>query len=239
MSNNLKLILGFIYLLCLGVLLIFLFSNLDIKDLSDYSYIKKNSEELLNLKKNNLILFMFVFFIFSILWIFLLGFAGPVAILSGFVFGKWLGTIISVTAFAVGSTFLYVFANYYFRNVVIEYLEKKIDKYKNLFKKNELIYFMIFRFAGGGGLPFGIQNILPVVFDIKVKNYFNATILGLFPSVFIINSLGSGLEKLIEENDSLSYKSIIFNPDIYWPIFGFLFILVTSFFIRRKFFKKK
>ena len=40
------------------------------------------------------------------------------------------------------------------------------------FNKNELVYFMIFRFAGGGGIPFGIQNVLPIVFDLKVKNYF-------------------------------------------------------------------
>merc|ERR1712093_443557 len=152
--------------------------------------------------------------------------------MSGFIFGKWLGTIISVLSFALGSTLLYLFANYYFRNLIIDYLEKKIEKYKSLFKKNELIYFMIFRFAGGGGLPFGIQNILPVVFDMNVKNYFYATLFGLFPSVFIINSLGSGLEKLIEENDSLSFSNIIFNPDIYLPIFGFLIILIISFFTR-------
>ena len=238
MNINLKLILGLIYIVCLGVLLVFLFGNLDFKDLSDYSFIKKNSEELISLKNNNLILIIFIFFIFSILWIFLLGFAGPVAIMSGFIFGKWLGTIISVLSFALGSTLLYLFANYYFRNLIIDYLEKKIEKYKSLFKKNELIYFMIFRFAGGGGLPFGIQNVLPVVFDMNVKNYFYATLFGLFPSVFIINSLGSGLEKLIEENDSLSFSNIIFNPDIYLPIFGFLIILIISFFTRKKFFKK-
>ena len=238
MNINLKLILGFIYIVCLGILLVLLFSNLDLKDLTDYTYIKSNSEELLNLKKNYLILFIFIFFIFSILWIFLLGFAGPVALLSGYIFGKWFGTVISVTSFAIGSTLLYIFANYYFRNLIIDYLEKKIEKYKSLFKKNELIYFMIFRFAGGGGIPFGIQNVLPVVFDIKVKNYFYATFFGLFPNVFIINSLGSGLEKLIEMNDTLTYSKIIFNPEIYWPIIGFLFLLFVSFLVRKKFFKK-
>tara|TARA_B100000427_G_scaffold110193_1_gene91357 strand:- start:65 stop:781 length:717 start_codon:yes stop_codon:yes gene_type:complete len=238
MNINLKLILGLIYILCLGVLLVFLFSNLDFKDLSDYTYIKTNSEKLLNFKNNNLILFIFIFFIFSILWIFLLGFAGPIAILSGFIFGKWLGTMIAITSFAVGSTLLYIFANYYFRSLIINYLEKKIEKYKSLFNKNELVYFMIFRFAGGGGIPFGIQNVLPVVFDMKVKNYFYSTLFGLFPSVFVINSLGSGLEKLIEENDNLSYTSIILNSEIYWPIIGFSVLLIISFLIRKKIFKK-
>ena len=30
-----------------------------------------------------------------------------------------------------------------------------------------LIIFLFFRLAGGFGIPFGIQNILPVIFNIK------------------------------------------------------------------------
>ena len=237
MNINLKLILASIYILCLGVLLVFVFNYLDFKDLTDYHYIKKNSEALLIFRDENLFMFISIFLIFSILWIFLLGFGGPIAILSGFIFGQWLGTLMSVVSLTVGSTLLYFFAQYYFRDLIISHLENKIKKYKNLFKKNELFYFMIFRFMGGGGIPFGIQNVLPVVFDMKIKNYFYATFFGLFPSIFIVNSLGSGFEKLIEKNESLSYLSIISNPGIYWPIAGFIFILVVSFFIKKKLFK--
>lgn len=238
MNINLKLILAFIYIFFLGTLLFFIFSYLDFKNLTDYHYIKENSESLINWRESNLFLFIFLFLVFSILWIFLLGFAGPIAILSGFIFGQWIGTIVSVISFSIGSTLLYVFARYYFRDLIISRLENKIEKYKNLFKKNEFIYFMIFRFAGGGGLPFGIQNILPVIFDMKIKNYFYATFIGLLPSVFIISSLGSGFEKLIAKNESLSYLNVIFNPEIYWPIIGFIAILIISFFIRKRLFKK-
>ena len=238
MNINLKLILAFIYIFFLGTLLFFIFNYLDFKNLTDYHYIKENSESLINWRENNLFLFIFLFLVFAILWIFLLGFAGPIAILSGFIFGQWIGTIVSVISFSIGSTLLYIFARYHFQDLIISHLENKIEKYKNLFKKNEFIYFMIFRFAGGGGIPFGIQNILPVIFDMKIKNYFYATFVGLFPSVFIISSLGSGFERLIAENESLSYLNIIFNPEIYWPIIGFIAILIISFFIRKRLFKK-
>ena len=184
MNNNLKLILASIYIFCLGVLLVFVFNYLDFKDLTDYHYIKKIVKNYYLLGTRIYIMFISVFLIFSILWIFLLGFGGPIAILSGFIFGQWLGTLLSVVSLTVGSTLLYIFAQYYFRDLIISHLENKIKKYKNLFKKNELFYFMIFRFMGGGGLPFGIQNVLPVVFDMKIKNYFYATFFGLFPSIF-------------------------------------------------------
>ena len=238
MNINLKLILASIYIFCLGVLLVFVFSYLDLKDLTDYHYIKDNSHALLNLRDKNLYMFIFIFLIFSILWTFLLGFATPIAILSGFIFGQWLGTLMSVISLSAGSTLLYFLAQYYFRDSVINHLGNKIEKYKNLFKKNEFIYFMIFRFAGGAGIPFGIQNILPVIFDMKIKNYFYATFLGLFPSIFIISSLGSGFEKLIAKNESLSYLNVIFDPEIYWPIIGFIAILIVSFFIKKRLFKK-
>ena len=238
MNINLKLILAFIYIFCLGVLLVFVFSYLDLKDLTDYHYIKENSHALLNLRDKNLYMFIFIFLIFSILWTFLLGFATPIAILSGFIFGQWLGTLMSVISLSAGSTLLYFLAQYYFRDSVINHLGNKIEKYKDLFKKNEFFYFMVFRFVGGGGIPFVIQNVLPVVFDMKTRNYFYATFFGLFPSVFIVNSLGSGFEKLIGKNKSLDYLTVIFDPGIYWPIVGFIVILIISFFIRKKLFKK-
>ena len=238
MNINLKLILASSYIFCLGILFIFLFQYIDLKDLTDYYYIKKNSQELLIFKDENLYVFILIFLIFSILWTFLLGFAGPIAIFSGFVFGQWIGTLISVVAFSIGSTLLYLFAQYYFRNLVINHLASKIEKYKDLFKKNELFYFMTFRFVGGGGVPFAIQNVIPVIFDMKIKNYFYATFFGLFPSVFIVNSLGSGFEKLIKKNESLSYLNIIFDPGIYLPIAGFIVILIVSFLVREKLFKK-
>ena len=73
--------------------------------------------------------------------------------------------------------------------------------------KKIIIYFLLFRFFGGGGIPFGIQNILPVIFDMKIKNYLYSTFLGLIPSVFIINSLGEGMEKIIEKEASKLRRS--------------------------------
>tara|TARA_B100001057_G_C22173862_1_gene690498 strand:- start:263 stop:556 length:294 start_codon:yes stop_codon:yes gene_type:complete len=97
---------------------------------------------------------------------------------------------------------------------------------------------MIFRFAGGGGAPFPIQNLLPVFFDMKLKNYFFSTLIGLFPMVFILCAIGSGIEKIIENNIDPSFLSMIQNKEIFLPIVGFFVILIISFLLRKIYFKK-
>tara|TARA_B100001564_G_scaffold335070_1_gene324139 strand:+ start:409 stop:1125 length:717 start_codon:yes stop_codon:yes gene_type:complete len=236
MNTNLKLLLAAVYGICLFALLFIVFYYLDLKDLSDYGYIKERGEELKNIKSQSLYLLILIFFAFSTVWVLFLGFGSPIAILSGFVFGKWIGTLICVISFTLGASLLYSLANFYFRKFIIDYLSKKIEKYEILFKKNELLYFLIFRFSGGGGIPFGIQNILPIVFNMKLKNYIVSTLLGLVPSIFIINSLGEGINNIIQNNNSISLKNTIFNPEIYLPILGFFVILILSFYLKKKIF---
>ena len=97
---------------------------------------------------------------------------------------------------------------------------------------------MLFRFAGGVGLPFALQNVLPVLFDMKIKNYFYATLFGLVPTIFVLNSLGSGIENIVQKDINPSFFEIISDPNIYSPILGFLLILLLSYFIKKKLFKK-
>ena len=88
MNINYKVVFGSIYVLCLGIFLFFVFSYLDFKDLTNYSYIRDNTKELLDFKNNNYFLLVLLFSIFSIIWIIFLGFGSPLAIVSGFVFGN-------------------------------------------------------------------------------------------------------------------------------------------------------
>ncbi len=237
MNKIIKLLIAIVYLICLVLILYAFFTLIDVTQITNYSYIREKSQILINYRDNNLIIFTLLFFLFCVFWILLLGFATPVAIMSGFIFGSFAGTIISVLGFTIGCTSMYILAKIYFRELIIKHLESKIIKFKNLFNKNEFLYFMIFRFAGGGGIPFAIQNVLPVIFDMKVKNYFYASLTGLVPSIFIINTLGSGIEKIIELNEKPSMTEIILNPEIYLPLLGFLLILIISYFLKKKFFK--
>ncbi len=238
MSKNIKITVGFIYTLCLGLILYGFFNFVDITQLNNYSYIRDKTQFLMLIKDQNQFWFTVLFFLFCIVWILLLGFATPISLTAGFLFGKLYGTLISVFGFTIGCTLLYFLANQYFKNLIIEKLSNKISKFKEIFNKNEFLYFMIFRFAGGGGIPFAIQNLLPVIFNMKLKNYFFSTLIGLFPMVFILCAIGSGIEKIIENNTDTSFLTMVQNKEILYPLLGFFIIIIISFLLRKTYFKK-
>ena len=97
---------------------------------------------------------------------------------------------------------------------------------------------MCFRFIGGGGTPFPIQNVLPVLFNMSAKNYIIATLLGIIPTTFVTVALGSGIEKIIDQNKELSFFPVIQSPEIYLPIIGFFIILIITFLIKKLYFKE-
>ena len=235
-SLNFKFILGIIYLVIFSIGMYFLFSVIDIKDLTNYEFIKANKEIIFKYKIENFLFLTIIFFIFSILWILFLGPVFLLLVLSGFVFGKWWGTLIVVTSIAIGATLLYMLANFFFQDVIKQKLVPKFDKLKEFFIKNDILYFMIFRFLGG--TPFALQNVLPILFDMPVKNYFIATFVGCMPSMFISVALGSGIEEIIDQNEELSILTVLSSPEIYIPIIAFIIILFIAFVIRKFYFKQ-
>ncbi len=115
-------------------------------------------------------------------------------------------------------------------------LEKKFEKYIQLFKENEFYYFFIYRFVGGLGIPFFLQNLLPVLFRMKKTNYFFASFFGFVPSFFIINTIGAGLNKYIEQASNFSMIELILTPEIYFPIIMFVCLMILSILIKKKYF---
>ena len=166
----------------------------------------------------------------------LLGFGSPVFLVGGFVFGKWIGTILIVFGLSIGATLLYIFANYFFKDLIEKKFSSKFSNLTEKFKKNEFTFFLIYRFVGG--IPFFISNILPTLFNVKISNFFFGSVIGMTPQLFVGASLGAGLNKVIENNQELpSVFDIILTPDIYVPLIGMIILVIIGFIIRKKFYK--
>ena len=239
MSKNLKIFLGISYLLILFVFLYFIFGSIEVNRLDDFSYYKEVQSNLDAHISSNELINLIYFFIFGIVWVVLLGFGTPILIISGILFGQWLGTVISVLSLSFGALALYSIGNFFFRDLVKKILEKKFTKYISLFQKNEFFYFFIYRFIGGLGIPFFLQNLLPILFGMKKRNYFLSSCFGFIPSFFIMNTIGAGLNNYVMQASNFSMINLILSKEIYLPILMFVGLMVISLFIKKKFFNDR
>ena len=235
-EKKIKFFLGSTYALIILSFLWVFFDNFSLSEISSYEFIKNNNEYFNQLKNNNFFLISIAFFIFTIIWVLLLGFALPILLLSGFIFGKWFGSIYAILSLSIGATLLYNFANYFLRDLVEEKFSKKFSNLNKNFKKNEFIFFLIYRFVGG--IPFFVSNILPTIFNVKLKNFFFGSIIGMFPQIFVGVSLGSGLNEIIQKNvKAPSLIELLFSSEIYIPIVAFAILLIVGIIIKNIFYR--
>ena len=236
-TKKIKIFIALFYVSAVLLFLYFFFSKFTLQEITSYDFIKNNRDYFFELRQSNLFVLGLLFIIFTIIWVLAGGFGTPVVLFAGFVFGKWLGTLFVVIGLTIGATGLYVFANYFLKDIIKEKFLKKFQNLESKFKKSELNYMLVYRFVGG--IPFAISNVLPCIFNVKVFNFFISTLIGLIPQVFVWVSLGSGLERIIDQNEEApSAIKLISSPDIYIPIVAFVILVIVTIIIRKFFYKK-
>ena len=236
--KKIKIYIGLFYLIIVGIFLYYLFSKFSLQELSSYEFIKDNVEYFSQIKTKNIFLLSLFFLLFTILWVFpFLGFGSPVALLAGFILGKWVGSFVAVLGLSIGASFLYIFANFFLKDFV---REKFLNKFKDLevkFKRSEFIYLLIYRFIGG--IPWQLSCILPTLFNVKIINFFLATLIGIIPQVFLVVSIGSGLETIISQKlKPPGIMDVISSAEIYIPLGAFFILIISTIFLRKIFYKK-
>jgi uncharacterized membrane protein YdjX (TVP38/TMEM64 family) len=129
-----------------------------------------------------------------------------------------------------------VFGNYFLKDLI---REKFLNRFKSLetkFKKSEFTFLLVYRFIGG--IPWQLSCLIPTLFNVRVKNFFFATLIGIIPQIFLAVSIGSGLEKIIDQNSEIpSITDIIFSADIYVPILAFFGLILITIILRKLFYK--
>ena len=236
-TKKIKIFIGLSYLILISIFLFLFFSKFSLQEITSYNFIKENRSYFLELKNSNLFFISTIFLIFTILWVFpFLGFGSPIALIGGFIFGKWLGTILVVLGLSIGATFLYLFGNFFFKDLIREKFLKRYQSLEIKFKKSEFFYLLIYRFIGG--IPWQLSCLLPTIFNVKAINFFFATLIGIIPQIFIAVSIGSGLEKVIDQNSEVpGLSEIIFSPEVYVPILAFFILVLLTILLRKLFYK--
>ena len=114
-SKKIKLFIGLFYIFAVSLFLYFIFTKFSIQEITSYEFIKNNRNYFYELRQTNLILLGILFVLFSTVWVFAAGFGSPLALLAGFIFGKWFGLLFVLIGMTLGATLLYIFANFFFK----------------------------------------------------------------------------------------------------------------------------
>ena len=94
----------------------------------------------------------------------------------------------------------------------------------------------MYRFIGG--IPWVISCLLPTIFNVRIINFFFATLIGIIPQIFLAVSIGSGIEKFIDDNsEAPGFLELILSSEIYIPLIGFFILVVLSIIGRKIFYK--
>jgi len=235
-AKKIKLFIGLFYIFAVGIFLYFIFTNFSLEEITTYEFIKNNRNYFYELRQSNIFLLGIIFIFFSTVWVFAAGFGSPLALFAGFIFGKWFGLLFAVIGMTLGATMLYIFANFFLKEIIRNKFLNRFKKLEEKFRKSEFIYLLIFRFVGG--IPFQIQNVLPCIFDVKIFNFFWSTFFGIIPSLFLVISIGSGLEEIIDQNlEAPSILDLATSPSIYIPLIAFFALLGITIFFRKIFYK--
>jgi uncharacterized membrane protein YdjX (TVP38/TMEM64 family) len=233
--SKLKIILGLIYLLIVA-LVTYLFFYYEIFNYVSSDFIKNDRKVIITFIEKNIFIYSFLFFLFSAIWFFLLGFGFPLVIAAGFLFGSFLGSVLLLMGFAIGSTALYVFANHYFKDLVFKYFSSKYKSLDSHFKNNDFAYLLFLRLVPG--IPSQAGTLIPILFNMKLKKIFLSNIFGVAPSIFISVSLVSGVSSKIAEGAQFNLD-LLSDPKVSIPLTALGAMVLVVNFIKQKFFKSK
>jgi uncharacterized membrane protein YdjX (TVP38/TMEM64 family) len=116
----------------------------------------------------------------------------------GFVFGRWLGTVLVVIAATLGATLVFLAARYLFADAARQRMGPLGDRLSAGFTENAFNYLLFLRLVPI--FPFFLVNLAPAFTSIRLRTYVLATLIGIIPGTFVYVNLGQTLGHI----DSLS-----------------------------------
>jgi uncharacterized membrane protein YdjX (TVP38/TMEM64 family) len=151
-------------------------------------------------------------------------------LVSGFIFGAELGTLISVFSATIGALLLFVIARYALSDYFHDKIGTTIQKMENGFKEDAFSYLIALRLIPL--FPFWLVNLVPALLGVPLKTFFMATFLGIIPGSFIYAIVGTSINELIKMGKQPNFN-IIFEPKIMGALVGLAILSLIPIFYKK------
>ena len=124
----------------------------------------------------------------------------------GFLFGRWLGTVLVVIAATIGATLVFLAARYLFADAARRRMGALGEKINAGFTENALNYLLFLRLVPL--FPFFLVNLAPAFTSISVRTFAIGTLIGIIPGSFVFVNLGQTLGRIDSLSGLLSSETI-------------------------------
>ena len=148
--------------------------------------------------------------------------AGFLSIFGGFLFGTFMGGGANVVGATIGATAIFLAARYAVGDALLKKAGPYMQKFEKGLKENELSYLFILRLIPA--FPFFIVNIVPALFDVKLRNYVISTFFGIIPGALVYASIGDGIGALFDAGEDVKLTGLMTEPRVLAPIIGLILL---------------
>lgn len=136
---------------------------------------------------------------FTLLYAVAVAFSFPAAsvltIFSGFLFGWLFGGVLAIIGATVGATILFLAARTAFGGFLKERAGGAAARLSQGFERDAFSYLLVLRIAPF--IPFFVVNIAPAVFNVRLRTFVVATLIGILPGAFAYAWLGQGVDSVL------------------------------------------
>jgi uncharacterized membrane protein YdjX (TVP38/TMEM64 family) len=136
---------------------------------------------------------------FTLLYAVAVAFSFPAAsvltIFSGFLFGWLFGGVLAIVGATVGATVLFLAARTAFGGFLRERAGCAAARLSRGFERDAFSYLLVLRIAPF--IPFFVVNIAPAVFNVRLRTFVVATLIGILPGAFAYAWLGQGVDSVL------------------------------------------
>lgn len=122
--------------------------------------------------------------------------ASILTIFGGFLFGWFAAGIAVAIGATAGATAIFMVARTSIGSFLRERMPKRVKALAEGYESDAFSYLLVLRLAPI--FPFFVSNIAPALFDVKVRTYVAATLIGILPGVFAYTWLGQGVGSVLD-----------------------------------------
>lgn len=142
--------------------------------------------------------------------VFLLPGAALLTVLGGFLFGWWLGGLVTVVAATAGATLIFTIARSSFGDFLVKRGGGLVCRIMRGFEADAFSYLLFLRLVPL--FPFFLVNVATALCRVRTRTFLLATLLGIVPGTFAYATLGSGLNSIIAAEASIYDRCLALAP---------------------------